>query len=349
MESQSNALKRPSSLNTPSKSRKPPKVRIHQKDQLEDFEKKDAINNFADLSKDHCPAGYTCHKTENRVIFYNLFFDETNEFPVVHEAIKIDSNLHVKLQIYGNPVPLPLWFTEGQNAKLASISMLENFPNYLQALIGNKPTLMEELQRRQHYKPQSRPPYSAEMIRFALLVRYTSAQAYKILLQHFPFPSFSLLSKLKSSNVDAIKAAQLLREKDTISDDIVLMADEMHLQKCIQYSGGDYVDADADENLYKGIVVFMIQGLKHTVPLVVKASEVSVSGQWLASNLSDCIESLGNAGFNVCGIVTDNHSANVSAFNHLQKMFPSSSGDVLCMQHPQNASKTSCFLILSIW
>ena len=120
------------------------------------------------------------------------------------------------------------------------------------------------------------------------------------------------------------------------------MADEMYLQKCIQYSGGDYVGAD--ENLYKGIVVFMIQGLKHTVPLVVKASpEVSVSGQWLASNLSDCIESFGNAGFNVRGIVTDNHSANVSAFNHLQKMFPSSSGDVLCMQHPQNASKTYLF------
>ena len=164
--------------------------------------------------------------------------------------------------------------------------MLENFPNYLQALIGNKPTLMEELQRRQHYKPQGRPPYSAEMIRFALLVRYTSAQVYKILLQHFPFPTFSLLSKLKSSNVDAIKAAQLLREKDAISQDIVLMADEMYLQKCVQYSGGDYVGADEDENLYKGIVVFMIQGLKHTVPLVVKASpEVSVSGQWLASNL----------------------------------------------------------------
>ena len=209
----SNALERPSSLNTPSESRKPPKVRIYQKYQLEDFEKKDAINNFADLSTDHCPAGYTCHKTENCIIFYNLLFDETNEFPVVCKAIKIDSNLHVKLQIYGNPVPLPLWFTEGRNAKLVSISMLENFPNYLQAFIGNKLTLMEELQRRQHYKPQGRPPYSAEMIRFALLVRYTSAQAYKILLQHFPFLSFSLLSKLKSSNVDAIKAAQSLREK----------------------------------------------------------------------------------------------------------------------------------------
>ena len=97
--------------------------------------------------------------------------------------------------------------------------------------------------------------------------------------------------------MDAIKAAQLLREKDAISEDIVLMADEMYLQKCVQYSGGDYVGADADEYLYKGIVVFMIQGLEHTVPLVVKASpEVSVSGQWLASNLSDCIESLGNSG-----------------------------------------------------
>ena len=43
-----------------------------------------------------------------------------------------------------------------------------------------------------------------------------------------------------------------------------------------------------------GIVVFMIQGLKESVPIVAKASpEVTLTGQWLADEVSDCITSLG--------------------------------------------------------
>jgi len=180
------------------------------------------------------------------------------------------------------------------------------------------------------------------MIRLALLLRYTSAQAYNILLQNFPFPSVPLLQKLKSGSVDAVKAARILREKGAISEDVILMADEMYFQKCVQYSGGKYVSSDVDDNLYKGIVVCMIQGLKQTVPIVVKAApEVQVNGQWLSSELSDCIRALGNAGFKVRGLVTDNHSANVSAFAHLLKMFPSDDG--MSLQHPQNPTKIYLF------
>ena len=56
--------------------------------------------------------------------------------------------------------------------------MLENFPNYLQNVISSDGNLIQKLQRRQHYKLKGRPPYSYEMIRFALLLRYTSSQAY---------------------------------------------------------------------------------------------------------------------------------------------------------------------------
>ena len=100
------------------------------------------------------------------------------------------------------------------------------------------------------------------MIRLALLLRYKSLQCYKILVEHFPLPSLSSLAKLKSSSVDAIKAAQLIRKNGAISDDIILMADKMYLQKKVQYSGGDYVSADNDGNLYKEIFVFMISELK---------------------------------------------------------------------------------------
>ena len=51
-----------------------------------------------------------------------------------------------------------------------------------------------------------------------------------------------------------VKALKLLREKGEISEDIILMVDEMFLQKSTQYQGGEYVGADEDGNLCKGMV-----------------------------------------------------------------------------------------------
>ena len=49
------------------------------------------------------------------------------------------------------------------------------------------------------------------------------------------------------------------------------------------------VGADSDGNMYKGVVVFMLQGLKQSVPVVVTACpETEISGRWLAEKLSEC-------------------------------------------------------------
>ena len=141
--------------------------------------------------------------------------------------------------------------------------------------------------------------------------------------------------------MDVINAAKMLKDKGVISKDIILMVDEMYLQKCIQYAGGQYIGADSNENFYKGIVVFMIQGLKESVPIVVKASpEVTLTGQWLADEVCDCITLLGQVGFKVRGIVADKHSTNVSAFNILQTRFPSGCFHI---QHSHNSTKTYLF------
>ena len=52
------ALKRPSSLQISAVLRKAPKVRIFQKDKIEDFKKQDIIHNFQDLSELNAPRGY---------------------------------------------------------------------------------------------------------------------------------------------------------------------------------------------------------------------------------------------------------------------------------------------------
>ena len=131
-------------------------------------------------------------------IFYCTVFDEETDFPSICECIKIDADLHVKLQYNGNSLPLPKRFVHGRSAKLTRISMLQNLPSYI-ACIRDEHTssILEELVKRQHYKASGRPPYSPEIIRYALLLIYTSPQAYRLLREKFPLPSFTLLQKLQ--------------------------------------------------------------------------------------------------------------------------------------------------------
>ena len=159
------------------------------------------------------------------------------------------------------------------------------------------------------------------------------------MLEKFPLPSISLLNKIQQGGVDAIKAVTFLREKGEISTDCILIVDEMYLQKATQYQGGEYIGVDKEGNLFKGIVVFMIVGLKESISYVIQAlPEIRFNGKWLSEKMSKSIDLLGEAGFNVRGIVTDNHAANVNAFNclHIEYGTPESP---LFIKHPSNHNK----------
>ena len=81
--------------------------------------------------------------------------------------------------------------------------------------------------------------------------------------------------------MDTLKPAEILMQNGSISSDCVLMVDEMYLKKSSQYHGGDDVVEDDNGKLYTGIVVFMIVGVKDSVPYVVKSCPVvSISGEW---------------------------------------------------------------------
>ena len=204
------------------------------------------------------------------------------------------------------------------------ISMLHNFQSYIRNVASSIPhCLLDQMKERMYYKPKGRPPYSAEMIRYALYLRYTTLQAHKI----------------QQGGVDAIKAVKRLREKGKISTDCILMVDEMYLQKATQYQGGEYVGADEEGNLFKGIIVFMIVGLKKSIPYVIQAlPETTFNGKWLSEKMSNTIVLLGGADFIVHAIVTDNHVANVNAFSclsieYVTPEFP------LFIKHPSNHNK----------
>ena len=96
------------------------------------------------------------------------------------------------------------------------------------------------------------------MLRYALLLRYTSVQAYKLLLQQFPLPSLSVLKKLTEGEIEPLKAAKVSLEQGNIGTNVVLLLDEVYLQTDSQYQDGKLVDADNEGNLYKSVMTFMI-------------------------------------------------------------------------------------------
>ena len=99
-------------------------------DQLPDFKLEDYISSNAEIEGKHCPPACQIRKTEDSVTFYKTVF-EVRKFPVISQAINIDKELRVKLQINGIPVPLLKQFVEGCNAKLVKFSILDYFPIYL--------------------------------------------------------------------------------------------------------------------------------------------------------------------------------------------------------------------------
>ena len=192
--------------------------------------------------------------------------------------------------------------------------MLQNFPRYIEQkgeLFGD---ILNEMKQIRYKKS---PVYSANIIRYSLLLRYTSLQTYKLLQEEFTLPSISLLRRITSGKIDTMKTANVLRENGSISEDVILMFDEMFLQKCEEYFAGDVLGADENGELFKGIVSFMI-GLQSNVPYVVKACpEREITGEWLKEELLSCIHVLHENGFNVRGVVSDDHATNVCAYKKL--------------------------------
>ena len=72
----------------------------------------------------------------------------------------------------------------------------------------------------------------------------------------------------------------------------------------------------------------MVVRLKQSAPFIAQAisqpslanPEVTFNGQWLAEKIRDNIDNLIEIGLSARGIVTDNHSANVSAFSALKNI-----------------------------
>ena len=129
--------------------------------------------------------------------------------------------------------------------------------------------------------------------------------------QHLCFP-VNISKFFKNDFFYKTPAVAASDDQGKISTDYVLMVDEMYPQKAAQYQNGEYLGMSDDGDLFKGILVFMIVGLKESVPYVIKPiPEVQYSGQLLATKTAECINSLGASGLNARYVKNNNHSANV--------------------------------------
>ena len=205
-------------------------------DQISEFKQKDETEYFSQINEAFCPPGYQLKLQKNKAIFYKTENCPVNDIPLVTETIVVTDALNVKLFWKAIPVPLPEWFRKGSNCRLKSKSMLDNFPSYLRSIAEQEPNkLQDELQYIKYKKPENGPKYSFQLLQFSLLLRYTSLPAYKLLKEHFPLPSLSLLTKLSKGGIEPLKVEKVLLDKDKISKDVVLLVDEMYLQKGMQY------------------------------------------------------------------------------------------------------------------
>ena len=294
----------PSVIPTVETPRKPPIDRNSIPDEIHSFQQDHAISDFTDITDDMCPQGYKLERHDRAAIFYKLEMDKVP--PEVTETIIVDNQLHVKLYKKSIPIPLPQWFRKGSNCTLKCKSTFENFPAYIRHYAEAETAediphdIMDELQKIKFKKPMDGPKFSPNLVRYALLLHYTSPQAYKMLLQQFPFPSISYLKKLSQGGVEPLKACQLLLKEGRMDKDLVLLLDEIYVQKEVQFEGGRLIGADGDGRMFKGIMTFMIVSLKKSIPFVVKAiPEITIEGSWLSREIDSVLSSIHEAGFQV--------------------------------------------------
>ena len=85
-------------------------------DELSTFQQRDIIRTVQDVNESIAPAGFQFKELDNCIIYPFSFGG--SKFLKILESIKLDDDLHVKLQHIGMLLTLPQWFVQGQNATM---------------------------------------------------------------------------------------------------------------------------------------------------------------------------------------------------------------------------------------
>ena len=125
-------------------------------------------------------------------------------------------------------------FLYSTGCRLTRKSMQENFPVYLRTFADKSLSGSNDL--------------LSQYRKISLLLRCTSIQSYKVLLQHFLLLPLSLLQKVSSGTIDAVKCANALLIEGKVS----LIFDETYLQKSQEYFGEKWLVVMTKEKCIRG-------------------------------------------------------------------------------------------------
>ena len=262
-------------------------------------------------------------KNSDKFTFYRL---ETKDdgVPEVTECIIVDSHLHVRLFFRGSY--LLFHFLLGSEKVGVQNWLATKLVKSLRKETEESNKILYELLKLRYLK---RPIYSANLLRFSLMSRYTSIPAYKLMAKEFNLPCVSTLQKMVSGKLDVSAVAKALKESGSISTDVIVIFDEIYLQKCEEYFGGGTFGVDENGEMFKGMLCFMLVGLKSNTPFIIKCvPEREVNGDFVMNNLKECLQCLHELDFNVRGVVCDNHASNVSAYRKLLSEYGNDSSDL---------------------
>ena len=156
-------LKKPCSLPTQQATRSLRRKRSFP-DELSIFQQRNIIRTFRDLNESVAPADFQFKELDKCVLCFHLVFDDETKFPKILESLKVDDDLHVLLQYNGMPLALPRWFGQGHNAILKKVTYLENSPTYIRNAVTDYDELLNELNQKNFYEQQGKPPYLASVI-----------------------------------------------------------------------------------------------------------------------------------------------------------------------------------------
>ena len=134
-----------------------------------------------------------------------------------------------------------------------------------------------------------------------------------------------------TGSIDPVASAKILKENGKISSDVILIFDEIYIQRCEEYSGGASFGVDENNILYNGVVCFMIVGLATNIPYVLQSiPKQNLVGDWLRDAILKCITTLQDMEvyYRVKGVASDNHSNNVSAYRKLLSEYCSNDSDL---------------------
>ena len=144
--------------------------------------------------------------------------------------------------------------------------------------------------------------------------------------------------------MESFKAVKLLLNERKIDKDIMLLINEMYLQKELKFQQGKLIGCDDNGNLFKRIMTFMIVGVRKNVPFVVKTvPESKIEGKWLSCQIIETIQSPHEIGFHVQAVISDNHPSNVSAFNELFSKYGRESHENAILHHSMSDCRTNLF------